>query len=271
MKVKLFVVLALLSIETPAMTQEFPLGIRSQALGGAGVAIGREAETLLDNPATLASLAGSTLTVFYTNPFGLKELRLNSFSGNLNWTHFSCGAAFVDFGNTLYHDRRLHLAVARRFLVAQRLALGVSGVLRQLRISGYGEASALLLNLGTQWRVSDSFIFGSALTNLLDATIGQQKEKLPRSVSFGLAYLPTSTLMLQMEVYKQNDFPEEWRLGIELNPLPPLLLRVGTATNPDRLTCGFALRVFKFSVQFAAFSHTDLGWTEQFAVTLMSR
>jgi len=271
MKVKLFVVLICLSIETLATAQEFPLGIRSQALGGTSVARGREAETLLDNPATLASLAGSTLTIFYTNPFGLKELRLNSFSGSMNFANSAFGATFVDFGNALYRDRRLHLAIARRFLSAQRLALGLSGVLRQLRISGYGDASALLLNFGTQWRVSDSFLFGSALTNLLDATIGQQKEKLPRSARFGLAYLPTSTLTLQMEVYKQNDFPEEWRLGIEVNPLPPLLLRVGTGTNPDRLTCGFALRVFKFSLQFAAFSHTDLGWTEQFAVTLQSR
>lgn len=268
MKVKFFVVLALIGIETPVSAQEFPLGIRSQALGGTSVAWGRDAETLLDNPAVLTSLPNSTLTVFYTNPFGLKELRLNSFSGNLNWSHFAFGAAYVDFGNTLYHDRRIHLAAARRFLATQRVAIGVSSVLRQLRITDYGEASALVLNFGTQWRVHDAFLFGSALNNVLDAAIGPQREKLPRSVSFGWVYWPASTLTLQMELYKQNAFPEEWRLGIEINPLPPLLLRVGTATNPDRLTCGFALRLFKFSVQFAAFSHTDLGWTEQFAVTL---
>lgn len=271
MKVKLFIMLALIHIETPARAQEFPLGIRAQALGGANVAKGCEAEALLDNPAALANLTGSTLTIFYTNPFGLKELRLNSFSGNLNFAHFASGAAFVDFGTALYRDRRLHLAAARRFLAAQRLALGLSGVWRQLRISGYGDDNALLLNFGTQFRVSEALRFGSALTNLLDATLGRQKEKLPRSVSFGFAYLPNSALTLQMDIYKQNDFPEEWRVGIEINPFPPLLLRLGTGTNPDRLTAGFALRVFKFGLQFAAFSHTDLGWTEQFAVTLQSR
>jgi hypothetical protein len=271
MKVKLFVVLALMNIETLATAQEFPLGIRAQALGGASVAKGREAESLLDNPAALANLNGSTLTIFYTNPFGIKELRLNSFSASTNFANCAFGAAFVDFGNMLYRDRRLHLAVARHFLSAPNLMIGVSGVLRQLRISGYGDDRAMLLNLGTQFRVSDSFTFGSALTNLLNATIGQQNEKLPRSVCFGFAFLPASTLTLQMDVYKQNAFPEEWRLGIEINPLPPLLLRIGTGTNPDRLTCGFALRLLKFSLQFTAFSHTDLGWTEQFAVTLMSR
>jgi hypothetical protein len=73
-----------------------------------------------------------------------------------------------------------------------------------------------------------------------------------------------------MDLYKQNNFAEEWRIGIETNPLSPLLLRLGVGTNPDRLTAGFALRVSKLSLQFAAFSHSDLGWTEQFAVTLRS-
>lgn len=271
MKVKQFVVLVLASIDTLLMAQEFPLGIRAQALGGAAVAHGREAESLFDNPALLADFPGSTLTVFYTNPFGIKELRLSSFSGSTRYARFAAGAAFVDFGQALYRDRRFHLALARSFLPAQRLTLGVSGVMRHLRISGYGGDSALLLNLGTLIRLSELLRLGSALTNLLDATIGQQREKLPRSATLGLAYTPTATLTLQMEVYKQNSFSEEWRFGLETNPVSPLLLRFGIGTNPERLTGGFALRVFKFCLQFAAFSHTDLGWTEQFAVTLLSR
>jgi hypothetical protein len=143
--------------------------------------------------------------------------------------------------------------------------------LRHLRITNYGDDSALLFNLGTQLRLSESLTLGSAFTNVLDAAIGRQQEKLPRSVCLGLAYSPASTVTLQMDLYKQNNFSEEWRIGIEANPLSPLLLRLGVGTNPDRLATGFALRVFKFSLQFAAFSHTDLGWTEQFAVTLMSR
>jgi hypothetical protein len=271
MKVKHFVILVLASIETLASAQEFPLGIRGQALGGASVARGRDAEALLDNPALLVNLSGSTLTLFYTNPFGLKELRLSSFSGNTSYARVAFGAAVVDFGNSLYRDRRYHVALARAFLPSQKLAVGFSTTLRHLRITNYGDDSALLFNLGTQLRLSEALALGSAFTNLLDAAIGQQQEKLPHSVCFGLAYSPTSAATLQIDLYKQNNFSEEWRLGVEVNPLSPLLLRLGIGTNPDRLTTGIALRVFKFNLQFAAFSHTDLGWTEQFAVTLMSR
>jgi hypothetical protein len=270
MKVKHFVILALASIDTLALAQEFPLGVRGQALGGASVAQGRDAESLLDNPALLANLSAATVTLFYTNPFGLKELRLSSLSGNASYARLAFGAALVDFGNTVYRDRRYHVALARYLLSSRRLAVGLGLSLRHLRITNYGDDSALLFNLGTQLRLSESFAVGSAFTNLFDAAIGQQQEKLPRSVCLGLAYSPASTLTLQMDLYKQNNFAEEWRIGIETNPLSPLLLRLGVGTNPDRLTAGFALRVSKLSLQFAAFSHSDLGWTEQFAVTLRS-
>jgi hypothetical protein len=265
------VVLALAIIDTVALAQEFPLGVRAQALGGASAAKGREAEALLANPALLTDLPGLTFTAFYSNPFGLKELRLSSFSASANLASLAFGAAVVDFGNVLYRDRWYHLAISRNVLPKQRLALGLSGALRHLSIAGYGDDSAMLLNLGMRLRLSESLAFGSAFTNLLNAAIGRQQEKMPRSVCLGFAYSPAATVTLQTEVYKQNNFPEEWRLGIEANPFPPLLLRTGIGTNPDRLTFGLALRLLTISLQFAAFSHTDLGWTEQFAVTLNSR
>jgi hypothetical protein len=271
MKVKRIVVAALFLLDTILLAQEFPLGIRSQALGGATVAHGSEADALFENAALLANLLGLTCTVFYSHPFGLKELRLGSISGSASWASIAFGAAVVDFGNELYRDRRYHLAIGRQLLPKQKLALGLSSAMRHLSISGYGDDSAFSLNLGMQLRLSESLTLGSAFTNLLDATIGRQKEKLPRSVCFGFAYFPTATVTLQADLYKQSNFSEEWRIGIEANPWPPLLLRTGIGRNPDRLTFGLALRVLKLSLQFAAFSHTDLGWTEQFAVTLWSR
>jgi hypothetical protein len=219
----------------------------------------------------LVEIPDLTLTAFYSQPFGIKELRLSSLAGSARRGGLSLGVALVDFGNDLYRDRSYYLAMARNFLPAQRLALGLSAAVRHIRITGYGDDSAILLNFGTQLRLSESLALGSAFTNLLKAGIGRQQETLPQSMCVGLAYAPTATVTLQMDVYKQSQFPGEWRVGIEVNPLSVLLLRTGVATNPDRLTFGFAVRLLKVSLQFAAFSHTDLGWTQQFAVTFMQR
>ncbi|MDZ7292543.1 MAG: hypothetical protein ONB44_20790 [candidate division KSB1 bacterium] len=269
MKVKQIIVAAMLAASAFVQAQEFPLGIRAQALGGATVAKGNEAEILFDNSALLASVPGVTFTAFYSHPFGLKELRLGSFSSSANWRLLALGAAVVDFGNDLYRERRYHIAIARHFLPKQTLALGLSSALRHLRISGYGDDSAILFNLGTRLHLSEALTLGSAFTNVLDASIGRQKERLPRSVCFGFAYSPAASVTLQMDLYKQSNFPEEGRIGIEASPVSALLLRTGVATNPDRLTFGFALRLLKLSLQFAAFSHTDLGWTQQFAMTFI--
>lgn len=270
MKVKQIIVLLLCVIDAVVFAQEYPLGVRAQALGGAAVAKGREAEALFENPALLAEIPELTLTAFYSQPFGIKELRLNSLAGSISWWGFAFGLALVDFGNDLYGDRRYHLAVARNVLSTRRLALGASGMWRHLRIRGYGDASALLLNVGLQLRMSESFTLGSAFTNLLNAGIGHRSERLPQSVCFGIAYAPTTTVLLQMDVYKQNPFPEEWRIGIEAKPFSLLLLRTGIATNPDRLSFGLALKFFRTSLQFTMYSHTDLGWTQQYAITLMA-
>jgi hypothetical protein len=270
MKVKQIIIVMLLCfIDVAVLAQEYPLGVRAQALGGATVAKGREAEALFENPALLAEITKLTLTAFYSQPFSIKELRLSSLAGSMSWSGFAFGLAIVDFGTDLYGDRRYHLAMARSVLSTQRLALGASGTLRHLHVSGYGDDSALLLNAGIQLRLSESFTLGSAFTNLLNAEIGQQPERLPQSTCFGLAYAPTATVMLLMDVYKQNRFPEEWRIGIEAKPLSALILRTGIANNPDRLTFGFALKLFKASLQFTMYSHTDLGWTQQYAITLM--
>jgi hypothetical protein len=260
----------LLELTGSAWAQDYPIGIRAQALGGAGVAKGRDAESLYQNPALLTEVPGAALTAFYSQPFGLKELRLSSLAGSAQWKRFSFGAALVDFGNDLFRDRMLHLALARSFLPAERLGIGISAAVRQLRISGYGEDSAILFNFGTQLRLSESLAWGTALTNLFEAEIGRKQEKLPRSVCIGFSYSPTAIVTLQMDLYKQSQFPQEWRVGIEVNPLPILLLRTGIGSNPDRLTFGFALRLLKVSLQFAAFSHTDLGWTQQYAVAVRS-
>lgn len=269
MKVKQIIVLLFCIIDAAVLAQEYPLGVRAQALGGATVAKGREAEALFENPALLTEVPELTLTAFYSQPFGIKELRLSSLAGSMNWAGFAFGLAIVDFGNDLYGDRRYHLAVSRNVLSTRRLALGASGTLRHLRISGYGDDSALLLNMGAQLRLSESFTLGSAFTNLLNAQIGRRPERLPQSVCFGFAYAPTAAVMLQMDVYKLSQFPEEWRIGIEAKPFSVLMLRMGIATNPDRLAFGFALKFFKASLQFTMYSHTDLGWTQQYAITFM--
>ena len=118
-------------------------------------------------------------------------------------------------------------------------------------------------------RLSESFAWGAKLGNLFNAKLGAA-EPLPREMSLGLAYVPKTGAALQLDLYKESDFPLEVRGGIEYRVLQPLALRLGLSSNPDRLTCGMALRLRPLLLHVTAFSHAELGWTQQYAVTFQN-
>ncbi|MDZ7265947.1 MAG: hypothetical protein ONB48_01260 [candidate division KSB1 bacterium] len=256
-----------------AQTQDYALGVRAQAMGGSGVALAREAEGQLQNPALLAELPGWSTTVFYSRPFGLPELSLSSlaFAGRLGG--LGVGSSAVAFGHDLLREQTLLLAVARRFPFPGRpaaggIALGLQFGVQQKRIVNYGQSQSVVVNAGVLARLHDKLVWGMAAGNLMRTRAGRGQERLPRHLACGLAYVAGRALTLQFDLYKQPPFPLEWRLGLELALLPPLWLRLGGSENPDRFTCGLALTTRSAMVQVTTFSHVDLGWTQQAALTL---
>jgi hypothetical protein len=116
--------------------------------------------------------------------------------------------------------------------------------------------------------LNDHFTWGVKLGNVFNARIGKTVEPLPREMSVGLGYMPKPGAVFQLDFYKESGFPLEVRGGMEHRVLSPLSLRMGISTSPDRLTCGLALWLRPAVLHVTAFSHPDLGWTQQYAVTL---
>ncbi len=256
-----------------AQTQDYALGVRAQAMGGSGVALAQEAEGQLQNPALLAELPAWSATAFYSRPFGLPELSLSSlaFAGRISGLSF--GGSAVVLGHDLLRDQTLQIALARRWQFRNRpaaaaFALGLQFGVQQKHIVNYGQSQSFVLNAGVVARLNDKLVWGLAAGNLTHAQAGRGRERLPRHLGCGVGYVPGSALTAQFDLYKQPPFPLEWRLGFELALWPPLRLRLGGSENPDRFTCGLALTTRPVIIHLTTFSHADLGWTRQVALTL---
>ncbi len=253
--------------------QDYALGVRAQAMGGSGVAFATDPEGQLVNPALPAELAGWAATVFYSHPFGIREIALSSLCLHGRLDKIACGAAVIRLAHEYFDDHFYQLTFARSCALPNKqgtrhLACGLQAMLREIHIPNYGKARAFIANLGCTARLNDHFTWGAKLGNLFNGKIGKAAEPLPREMSMGLGYMPKAGAVFQLDFYKESDFPLEVRGGIEYRVLSPLSLRMGISTSPDRLTCGLALWLRPAVLHVTAFSHPDLGWTQQYAVTL---
>jgi len=261
--------LMLLAIQ--ALAQPYNVGIRSQAMGGAGAAEMPDAEAIFVNPALLANLTGASVTLFYSRPFGLREVDLASIAAAVKIAGLGCGLAIVDFGNSVYHDRYYHAALARSFGSDSRFAFSIGAQLKHLSIQGYGSAMALGVNLGTAFQLNSKMRWGIFLNNVNQPRIGAAREKLPPFGYAGMAFSPRDDWTLQLDFYREFGFADEIRFGAEARVLPMLLLRLGAATNPDRFGAGFTIDLSKAALHAAANTHSDLGTTQFYAISIGHR
>lgn len=268
MNVKSFICLL---VPFTAFAQDYNLGARAQALGASGVAFATDPEGQFTNPATLAQVPGKTVTLFYSRPFGLKELTLSSLAASASFKRISFGAAFVHLGQEQFEDQTLHFSFALKMKMpaprgprVKHFLLGLQSALRRVHISGYESRSAWQMNAGLIAPISASLAWGATLGN----AFGVGQERSARSMTFGLSYRSSSRFVGQLDLYKQSGFAHELRAGAETLLVAPLLLRVGMGTNPDRFTVGLAFALKPVTLHFTSFSHFDLGWTQQYAATV---
>ncbi len=251
--------------------QPYPVGVRMQAMGGTGAAAPNDAEAIYSNVALLGEARGASMTLFYTRPFGLREINLASIAASAHVAGLGLGVGMVDFGDEVYRDRYYHAAVARRFGETAAFAIGLSVQLRHLSIRDYGSATALGINLGTAFQVNEKIRGGVFITNVNQPELGEAREKISPTVGAGLAFSPRAGWTLQLDYYREIGFDDEIRFGTETRVLPMLLIRIGGASNPDRFSAGLAIELGHAALAAAANTHSDLGTTQFYAVSLSSK
>ncbi len=271
MKVKPFVWMLMLLSSRVVVAQDYNLGARAQALGGSGVACATDPEGQFINPAALAQVPGSAVTLFYSRPFGIKEITLSSVAASTAFGKISFGGAIVHLAQAQFDDQTYQLTLAAKISLlaarrseAKHFLLGVQSAWRRVRIAGYETLHSGRMNAGLVVPITPRLAWGAVFGNV----IGSGREQQPRSLALGLHYRPSTRFTGQIDLYKQSGFAQEIRSGIELALFSPLLLRAGIATNPDRFTIGLAFAFQPVTLHFTTFSHFDLGWTQQYAATL---
>ncbi len=240
---------------------DLPVGARSLAMGGTHVGFINSPDAVFLNPAGLGQMRGLGISLFYQKPFALADVHFGTISVCLPLSTYRFGFGYIYLGNNLYSEQKFNIAFSHRFF--QTILLGINTRLQTINIENYGSTSRLGFDFGVMVPINENFSWGFTYQNINRPGIVGSEQNLPQIIKAGFSLKAVPQLTLNMDIYKDVRYPQEVRFGIEFSPLKQLRLRAGTATNPDLFSAGFGLSVRRFQVDYAFFTHNDLGLTHQ--------
>lgn len=269
-------VFSLTTIPLHAAFEEKDWSAGQSAMGGATCAYPAQSAIVHLNPAAISALKEWQVTSFYTQLYRLSELGTISFSFAKPSLRNSFGFGLNSFGQDLYRETSFLISYARTF--TQRLSLGSSCNLYYLSIKGYGQATAVGLNLGLFSQIKENLSCGLVLQNVNRARIGISKEELPSGLTFGLMSKPASVVALALDLHKDLPYPLEIRTGVDFQPFSIksgqasfLILRTGLRTNPTSFSAGVGLSWHKLSFDYSVRTHSTLGLTHGISLSWQPR
>ncbi len=246
--------------------QQHP-GAKSISLASSDAALSSDAFSLFTNPSGLAQMNWMEGGVFYSpSPFGIKELSNAFFAASIPTEYGSFGLGVTTYGFELYKENKFVLAYSNRY--AKNFFYGVSLSLNHLSIKNYGEDNAFTFALGALYYISSDFRFAFAADNLNKASWGKEKNQIPTVYRSGISYDVLQNVSLNVAVESEVGFNPSLQCGINYDLNEYFSLRSGFANEPTKYSAGFGVHYSQFEIDYAIFTHQELGLTHQFTVLL---
>lgn len=251
----------------PAAFERQSEGLRSCAMGGAGVAWTGNVWGGLMNPAGLPGIAEGTIAVAVSPaPFGLRELRRSAFAFAQPAGPFTATVTAVRYGFELYHE--LTIGAGCGVDCGRGVRAGAALTLNNLSIAGYGSGSCVGIDAGLIWEIAGGLGLGASASNLNGPGLGALREIIPAMFQAGISYAPHGGFLLACDVAEDVRFPAEVRLGAEFTPAEILSFRAGISTDPSVYSAGIAVRFSPVEIEYAFSRHQELGFTHRFGLSL---
>ncbi|MBL7993784.1 hypothetical protein JNM05_00290 [bacterium] len=232
-------------------------GARPLGMGGTFVAVANTGDATYYNPAGLWQIGNPYAQAYYSAPFNLKDLGTTAFNFTYPWIFGNGTINFESYGSDLYRETTMGVAFSRSF--REKLIYGVVLNYDHLNIKNAGSAGTIGCDMGLLFRPHEMVTLGFAARNINKPEI--KNDALPQTFSMGASIRMIDPLILNVDVYKDIKFPTDVRFGAEYQFFDKLFLRVGMAREPSLFSAGLGFDFGKGVVDYAIYSHPDLGVT----------
>ena len=219
----------------------------------------KDAFSLAGNQAALAGVKNFSIGVYGEKKFMLADLSSCQLAFALPVPGGNFGLQADYFGSSSFNQSKLSLAYARSL---GKIDVGAQFNYHQIKMVGYGNASAMNIEAGAILHVSDQFETGVHIYNPTRVSLGKNgEEKLPFVYSFGLGYDASDQFFIGTEIEKVEDQPVNINAGLQYSFDEKIFAKIGlsSATSSFYLGAGFLWNGLRIDV--AASLHPSLGMT----------
>ena len=213
-----------------------------------------------NNQASLAQMKNASVGVYGERRFMLNELSLYKFAIAVPTNSGNFGVNVGYFGFSDYNESQMGLAYARK--LGSKIDIGVQFNYNGIKVSGYGNSSAVNFEIGTVFHLTDKLNAGVHAYNPVGGKYGKNsEEKLASIYTVGLGYEASDKFFVSAEIEKEENQTVSVNGGIQYKVLPQFMIRAGIVTNTSVLYGGASLFLKTFRLDVVASYHPQLGVT----------
>ena len=213
-----------------------------------------------NNQASLAQMKNAAGGAYGERRFLLDQLALYQLAVAMPTKSGNFGINAAYFGFSDYNESQMGLAYGRS--LGTKVDLGVQFNYNAIRISNYGNSSAINFEIGTVLHLTDKLHAGIHAYNPVGGKFGKnQEEKLASVYTAGLGYEASDKFFVSAEIEKEEDQPVNVNAGMQYKFLPQFMARVGIATNTSNAYAGVGFTLRSFRLDVVAGYHPQLGVT----------
>ncbi len=248
-------------------TFDFSFGItipnrsKQQWIGNATVALA-DRNSVFNNPAGLGFLKENFVSTSYHARYTIAGLQTLSLSGNYNMKFANIGLGIERFGDKLYNEQKLGLAIGKSM---NRVALGLKVSYFQAAIENFASKNTLLTEFGVMTKLSSKLQMGFHAYNITGAKLFASQH-IPTVLRLGLSFNPSKQILLVTEAEKDIELPMLIKAGLEYQIVKHFYLRTGLTSKLNNAHFGFGFQSKQFIFDYALSSHSALGFSNHLSI-----
>ena len=262
----IYLITLIRSFDSYASGEPFPIGARSWGMGNAVVAIA-DKQSVFNNPAGLGFLTDHFISTSYHSRYNIAGLQTFALGGNFSTRWAKVGLDVERFGDKLYNEQKLGLALAKS---TNRVALGIKVSYLQATIENFAVKQTLLTQFGVMAKLSSTINMGFHAYNLTGAKLFLS-QRIPTVLRLGFSYQPGKQLLLVTEAEKDIVLPIVYKVGLEYQIVKSFYIRSGITSRINNVHIGFGFQSKQFIFDYAASNHSLLGFSHHLSLAYQLR